>query len=209
MLLLSSSAAAVPIPSHASNLPKSTGASLSAVGSIETLLPIVKMATVLEAASSRARGSEEADLTSRACDGLLRSITETVPEDETSFKRLFDSYSVPVNYKQRFLDSNAFLVYYSKGFDGANRPTIEGGGEEVVNRLQTMQYGARNEAWNSVDELLGELRFGSKSDANSRREDVVALLEQAVSSFDSYLVLAPQSDLKEARSEIVRVEYEL
>ncbi|EJK47781.1 hypothetical protein THAOC_33481 [Thalassiosira oceanica] len=202
LMLLVSSSAAVPAPSYASNLPQSTGASLSAVGTVETLIPIVRMAAALGAASSQARGMEEADLSSTACDGLLRSIAEIIPADEMSFKRSFDAYSVPVNYKQRFLDSNAFLVYYSRGFDGANRPAIEGEGEDVVNKLQTMQYGARNEAWNSVDELLSELRFGSKGDANSKREDVVGLLEQATTAFDSYLSLAPPSDLKEARSRL-------
>ena len=126
-MFLVSSTAAVPVPSHALNLPKSTGASLSAVGSVETLLPIVKMEAALEAASSRARGTEEADLPAQACDRLLRSVTETIPADEISFKRLFDAYSVPVNYKQKFLDSNAFLVYYSKGFDGPNGRVTKGG----------------------------------------------------------------------------------
>ena len=138
---------------------------------------------------------------STAVEDFVRP-NETIPADEISFKRLFDAYSVPVNYKQKFLDSNAFLVYYSKGFDGPNRPAIEGEGDDVVNKLQTLQYGARNEAWNSVDDLLGELRFGSKGDANSRREDVVALIDQAMVAFDSYLVLAPPSDLKEARSRL-------
>ena len=95
---------------------------MSAVGSIETLLPIVTMEAALRAASSQARGMEEADLSSKACDELLRSATETIPADEMTFKRVFDAYSVPVNYKQKFLDSNAFLVYYSKGFDGG-RPS--------------------------------------------------------------------------------------
>ena len=95
-----------------------------------------------------------------------------------------------------------FLGMCRDGIEVGPRPAIEGEGDDVVNKLQTLQYGARNEAWNSVDDLFGELRFGSKGDANSRREDVVALIDQAMVAFDSYLVLAPPSDLKEARSRL-------
>ena len=47
------------------------------------------------------------------------------PKDEKSLKRLFDEYSSDVSYKQKYMDSNAFVVYYTKGFDGKDRPNIE------------------------------------------------------------------------------------
>lgn len=50
-----------------------------------------------------------------ACDALpgldrVSSQLELVPATEKDFKRLFDEFSEAVSYKQKFLDSNAFLV---------------------------------------------------------------------------------------------------
>ena len=46
------------------------------------------------------------------CTSILKTLQlNNIPRDENDFKRLFDSYSTPVSYKQKFLDQNAFLVY--------------------------------------------------------------------------------------------------
>lgn len=40
----------------------------------------------------------------------LGSLLEPIPRNERAFKLIFDAYSDPVSYKQKFLDQNAFLV---------------------------------------------------------------------------------------------------
>jgi len=44
------------------------------------------------------------------CKSILKTLEQNIPRDENDFKRIFDSYSTPVSYKQKFLDQNAFLV---------------------------------------------------------------------------------------------------
>jgi hypothetical protein len=115
-----------------------------------------------------------------------------IPRDEQAFKRVFDEYSDPVSYKQKFLDQNAFLVYYTRGFDGPNRPSLE---EDLPER-QTLQYGARNEAWVSWEELQVELNYAKKypDDPN----DVDKYLAKMVAAIDAYLQLAPPDDVQQA-----------
>lgn len=86
----------------ARNLPISTGADLSKVGSVESLKPIVSLRYSLSKLETQLSKSEKIAI-------------DDIPTTEQSFKRLFDAYSDPVSYKQRFLDNNAFLVYYTKG----------------------------------------------------------------------------------------------
>eukprot|EP00593_Proboscia_inermis_P009516 CAMPEP_0171308770 /NCGR_PEP_ID=MMETSP0816-20121228/18873_1 /TAXON_ID=420281 /ORGANISM="Proboscia inermis, Strain CCAP1064/1" /LENGTH=114 /DNA_ID=CAMNT_0011791849 /DNA_START=367 /DNA_END=711 /DNA_ORIENTATION=+ len=105
---------------------------------------------------------------------------------------MFDEYSNPVSYKQKFLDQNAFLVYYTKGFDGPKRPSIEEG--EVP--IQTLQYGFRNDAWQAMDDLLSELDFGLTE--TIRTDDLSKLIDRVISAVDSYISLAPSSQLDEA-----------
>jgi hypothetical protein len=50
---------------------------------------------------------------------------------------LFDEHSEGISYKQQFLDQNAFLVYYTKGFDGPGRPSIE---DEDSNRYSLWRF---------------------------------------------------------------------
>lgn len=63
----------------------------------------------------------------KACDSLLigGSQSSAVPTSEKEFKRLFDEFSEGISYKQQFLDKNAFVVYYTQGFDGPGRPSID------------------------------------------------------------------------------------
>ena len=108
-----------------------------------------------------------------------------------------DAYSVPVSYKQRFVDANAFLVYYSKGFDGPGRPTIE----QDLPVKQTLQYGSRNDAWVAWEEFLVEWDFASKGEDDSK-DELQQALDKTVKALDAYLSLAPVEDLKQAKSAV-------
>jgi hypothetical protein len=178
-----------------SNLPPSNGGDLSKTGSLEKLTPIASFQqNLLEANALLANidSSSSADLSK---DFLmnLSSILRKIPDDEKIFKRYFDEYSDPVSYKQKYMEKNAFLVYYTNGFDGPGRDSIESG--EVPR--QVLQYGARNECWNAVDELNIEVKFGIK-DGSSSRDDISVLLSKAITSFDAYLSLAPKTDVEKA-----------
>lgn len=187
--------ALLPTRAPAANLPKSTGADLSKTGTVETLVPILSTRKDLQDARNKL-GSK--DSSERLSGDLLASLAASlikVPPDETSFKRMFDEYSDPVSYKQKFIDQNAFLVYYSGGFDGPNRPKMEAG--EVPRQL--LQYGARNDAWSSWDDYVTEVKY-AQSNNDSSVGDILAPLDRTIAAFDSYLSLASTQDLKEAKS---------
>lgn len=101
-------AASVPAAS-AANLPQNTGADLSKTGTIDTLIPIVAMKQSLESINSQLM-AKSGTLIPDDCKSALKILQQNIPRDENEFKRLFDSYSTPVSYKQKFLDQNAFLV---------------------------------------------------------------------------------------------------
>ena len=101
-------AASVPSAS-AANLPQNTGADLSKTGTIDTLIPIVAMKQSLESINSHLM-DKSGKLSPDDCRSALKSLQQNIPRDENEFKRIFDSYSTPVSYKQKFLDQNAFLV---------------------------------------------------------------------------------------------------
>lgn len=194
-----------PLSASAANLPSSTGADLSKTGTVDTLVPIVAMQSSILGVRSLLQSEEE--VTPETCSLLLQSLSmgEAVPRDETAFKRIFDAYSTPVSYKQRFLDQNAFLVYYTKGYDGPGRPNIEedDGGDSG---LQTMQYGARNDAWAAMDELFVELEFGKrvKGEYDGSKGELVQLFDKVSVALDAYLSLAPASDFEEATRRLQR-----
>ena len=108
-----------------------------------------------------------------------------------------------MSYKQKFLDQNAFLVYYTKGYDGPGRPSIE---EGDTNSLQTLQYGSRNDAWAGMDDLFVELEFGQGAKADdgtlSSKEELVALFDKVLMTLDSYLRLVPVADVEEASRQL-------
>lgn len=200
----------LPSTSTAANLPENTGADLSRTGSIETLIPIIKMQQSLMDAKEKLSQRHEGYsgiVSADECKIIMKSLFTAIPREENAFKRLFDSYSTPVSYKQKFLDQNAFLVYYTKGFDGPGRPNIESG-ENGSDNVQTMQYGARNEAWTAVDDLFVELEFNISNEGKERIddmsnwEDLLMLTSEAIRAFDDYLRLAPGTDVIEARSRI-------
>lgn len=174
---------------NARNLPQTTNIDESKTGTIATLVPIVQLQKSLLDLQSELKQSKTATPT-------LPNIS-MAPRDETAFKRLLDAYSDPVSYKQKFVDQNAFLVYYSKGFDGPGRATIE----SDLPVKQTLQYGARNDAWVAWDEVLVEYEF--LSDESSSLEDLQKALEKAVKALEAYLSLAPPEDLKQANSMVV------
>lgn len=110
----------------AANLPSDNGAIGNKRGTLEALQPIVRMRDAVKAlidalpAESTESGGGLVDRV-KAC--LLNR--EVFPASERAFKRLFDEYSNAVTYQQKFIDQNAFLVYYTQGFDGPNRPRID------------------------------------------------------------------------------------
>jgi hypothetical protein len=147
-------------------------------GTVQALLPIIGMAQLLSESKSCLSGNTK----------IRKSLLESIPENENDFKKVFDAYSTPVSYKQKFLNANAFLVYYTKGYDGPNRPNIEdlSKGE----RLQEEQYGSRNDCWVAWNELLSELEYSAKAGDSSELEK---LLENTIAAFDTYINLAPNS----------------
>jgi len=168
-------------PSSARNLPSSTGADTSKSGTVESLADIVSLRYNLSLVETNYLRKKINYL-----DGTA------IPTDEKIFKRVFDSYSNPVSYKQKFMDQNAFLVYYTKGFDGPGRPNIE----EDNNQKQTLQFGARNEAWVGWDNVLTELKFINGGDDDA---DLKNYLSATIRAVDSYLLLVPVGDVKAAQ----------
>lgn len=175
------------------NLPESNGADLSQTGSITKLKPIVQMKllfqnaqTILDSNSSSTSVKEKLSMT--ICD---------IPTNEKQFKKLFDEYSDPVSYKQKYMDSNAFLIYYTNGYDGPNRESIEKQEDTYIPK-QTLQYGARNDIWNAFDELMVEIKF---ADENSTKQDFELILNKIIQSLDLYLSYAPKEDVEKLQSQ--------
>jgi len=131
-----------PAAAEARNLPTSNGASGAQRGQPASLAPVLKMQRAVVAAAAAARAGDVA-----ACGAALRSF----PGSETDFKKAFDEHSEGISYKQEFLDKNAFLVYYTQGFDGPGRPSIEQ--DDPATAKEKAQFGARNDAWVAVDEV--------------------------------------------------------
>jgi hypothetical protein len=190
----------------ARNMPESTGADLSRTGTIDTLVPIVKMKnTLTEAQLLLSIPGPEQSIEDRISSALLQTTTSqlfsSIPISEQDFKRIFDQYSDPVSYKQKFMDQNAFLVYYTQGFDGPNRSPLESSSDTP--EKQTLQFGARNEVWVAWEELVAELQFATKNpkDASSATE-LRTMVQATVKAIDKYLALAPSDDLREALSRV-------
>ncbi|KAL7456637.1 hypothetical protein ACHAWC_010858 [Mediolabrus comicus] len=182
----------------ASNLPQSTGADLSKTGSIDTLVPIVAIKQGLESVKSQLMSkSADAIILPEECQSILKTLLlqSGIPRNENDFKKIFDAYSTKVSYKQKFLDQNAFLVYYTNGFDGPGRPNIE----DDANAIQTLQYGARNDAWLKMDDLFVELEYGQKSnDSELVVGELTSLVQKVTQALDAYLSLAPAADVEQA-----------
>ena len=188
----------------AANLPLGTGADLSRTGSMYSLRPVVAIERNL--VSAKLKLTKLNEVTPETCTALLRLLSDCIPREENAFKRIFDAYSAPVSYKQKFLDQNAFLVYYTKGFDGPGRPSIE---KYDTDSLQTLQYGFRNDAWEAMDDFFVEVEFyRDKSKGNNipldGKGELINLIDKVLASVDSYLRLVPVADLDEARREFIQ-----
>jgi hypothetical protein len=62
-----------------------------------------------------------------------------------------------------------------------------------------MQYGARNEVWTAMDDLLVELEYGAKSDGDGdEKDELLSLIGTVLKAMNSYLSLAPAADVAEA-----------
>ena len=186
----------------AANLPESYGADLSKTGTVETLVPIVKLRQDVIALRNLfeqvlKNQGESVDSLQNVMKQLSNSdskLIDSIPiSDEAKLKRIFDSYSDPVSYKQRFLDNNAFLVYYTKGLDGPGRPSIE---SEVP--LQVLQYGARNDIWVALKDFGEELNYAKKGGDDSSLSDLLKLLNRSIELINAYIDLAPKNFVDEA-----------
>ena len=104
----------LPPAASARNLPVSNGASGANRGTAATLVPIIRLKSGVDTALLQLPNIAE-----------CQKIFSKIPLLEKDFKKVFDEHSEGVSYKQQFLDQNAFLVYYTKGFDGPGRPSIE------------------------------------------------------------------------------------
>lgn len=111
--------------------------------------------------------SMEKSIASNSPPFLLAQLPATIPTDEKRFKALFDAYSDQVSFKQKFLDQNAFLVYYTKGFDGPGRPSIEAD----LPTKQPRQFGARNEAWVAWASFMAEVDYQRENPQDVDQEE--------------------------------------
>jgi len=191
---------------EASNLPKSNGADLSKTGTVETLVPIIDIMQRLVATRERLSSATNAkSVDGHVSKGVLQQISiilEPIPlYDEVAFKKIFDAYSDPVSYKQKFMDSNAFLVYYSKGFDGPGRPSIESGDVPI----QVLQYGERNDCWTALDEFAAEFKYAwDTGSGDIELQDMLNPLSRCIQAFENYTALAPVSYVEEATRLLVK-----
>ena len=138
------------------NLPTDTGASSAQRGTVAGLVPIVELQSAVRAASA---ALPDVGAVARALDA--------VPTQEVAFKRTFDEFSEGVSYKQVWRDQNAFLVYYTGGFDGAGRPSIEN--DTPSEERQRQQYGLRNEAWLAIADVTRRARLSAQERRGLRR----------------------------------------
>jgi len=84
----------LPSPSTAANLPENTGADLSRTGSIETLIPIIKMQqSLLDAKKklSQRHDGYSGIVSADECKIIMKSLFTAIPREEKAFKRMFDS----------------------------------------------------------------------------------------------------------------------
>ena len=94
--------------SAAKNLPDPVTTSTTVASrSTEALQPILQLRRDLQ------HLAQEVQASPRPSDDTLSILVESLPRTETAFKAVFDRYSDPVSYKQKFVDQNAFLVCMS------------------------------------------------------------------------------------------------
>lgn len=153
---------------------------------VESLIPVLQ----LQRTATRLLNLIEQDPSSPSIQALIKSI----PSEEKPFKSIFDAYSDPLSYKQKFVDQNAFLVYYTKGFDGPGRPSIE----SDLPIKQTLQYGARNDAWVAYNDFLAEYNYQQQNTLEVNAEDLVLPLKVMMKALDQYLSQTPSQQIASA-----------
>jgi len=177
----------------ARNLPEDNGASNKFVGTSQALKPILNMNQVV---AETFRLLDACDLNKdQGCHNTLVEIKISLARipsknDEKSFKRMFDEFSGGVSYRQQYMDKNAFLIYYTKGFDGPDRPSIETDTDGSATRLAEL-YGYRNEAWIALDDAMGDIEFALSQPSSSALVDVRSDLTRLRSALAAYLALVP------------------
>jgi len=192
----------------ASNMPKNNGADLSKTNTVETLIPIIQLQKAFLSAKSFLNEKSRSQYSPNEINSISRSMKTTLlsaiiqPNSsksistESDFKKIFDAYSDPISYKQKFMDQNAFLVYYTQGYDGPNRPKME---EAKETPKQTLQYGYRNEAWIAYQDLMEELNFSIQNAGDGTDlQDLIIPLDRALNAFEQYFALVPNEDLQQA-----------
>ena len=163
-------------------MPIDNGASGKERGSLRALSRIEGLLRASKAAEASASANG-------ALDDIRSALKESYFLKEKGFKRIFDEYSEGVSYKQQFLDKNAFLVYYTGGFDGPGRGSIEK--ETPKESLQKAQYGYRNDAWVALDECMSELDYLlQQEDPLEDRKDLKKALRALTSAVEGYVGLA-------------------
>ena len=167
-----------PAVARAANLPSNNGASGKIQGTEASLQAIRRM-------GKAAQRAKEMDNDVVAVRELL---TNEFPSTEKAFKRTFDEFSQGVSYKQQFLDKNAFLVYYTQGYDGPGRQNIET--ETSAEQLQKNQYGFRNDAWIALDDSRAEADYlleipNAKGRGSKELTDSLTKLGAAIDSYIS------------------------
>ena len=172
----------VPAAARASNLPSDNGASPSERGTIRALQKVKDIQSAVKLAKSRSSLSD-----------IRLDLNGVYALKEKGFKRVFDEYSEGISYKQQFLDKNAFLVYYTQGYDGPNRDNIEK--ESSGEALQKAQYGYRNDAWVALDETISELDYlleqSEMGDDLESRKELNKDLSELIVALDRFIELAP------------------
>jgi hypothetical protein len=180
--------AAVPVPSALGrNLPESYGASKRNIGQLVTLIPIAKIDRNVRQAIN-ILSPQKVQLVK------LKALFNMLPTTERAFKATFDEYSTDISYKQKFLDQNGFLVYYTNGFDGPNRSKIDSDDRDPTSDVykQEAQYGARNDAWVAIDDARSELEYLlTAEDDEVDISDLRASLDKAAEALQRYLSFAP------------------
>lgn len=162
----------------------------ASTASVETLVPILQ----LQNTANRLLYLIQEGTSNPSVLTLIQSI----PSEEKLFKNIFDAYSDPVSYKQKFVDQNAFLVYYTKGFDGPGRPSIE----SDLPVKQTLQYGARNDAWVAYNDFLIEFQYQQENAAEANEKELALPLKNMVEALDQYMRQTSSQDIATALQSI-------
>ena len=105
--------------------------------------------------------------------------------------------------KQVYMDQNAFLVYYTQGFDGPGRPKMEDEAPSLLSR----QNGFRNDAWAALDDARAEVEYllsspGGGTAAPADSAELRSYADAAQSAVQAYVALAPPALRDAAMSQL-------